>query len=205
MKLSSPHPDGERRQYFRIRNSLFMSYQTIEAGNEPQPLKEPQTDTSPCIYLLKELNKLEQQNKIFINSLAAVEAPVATHISSVNTKLRLLTQHIVTHLAVEYSELLQVDLSGGGVRFESQTALSVGQELKMEIVLIPEYYSIIAYAKVVDCLKISGQQSFELAIAFSRIHESDRDAIIKHVLEAQSKQLRLHKERQSTDLQENEN
>jgi len=205
VNLSSPHLEDERRQYFRIRNSLLMSYQTIEAGKESQPPKKSQTDTSPCIHLLKELNKLEQQNDIFINSLPTVQSTVSNYISGVNNTLRRLSQYIVTHLDVEYRELMQVDLSGGGLRFESQTALTVGQELSMEIVLVPEYYNIVTHAKVVDCHKITGKQSFELAITFSQIHESDRDAIIKHVLEAQSKQLRSHKEKQTKDLQENEN
>ncbi len=204
MNLPNPHPDDERRQYFRIRHSLLMSYENIETSNQSLPAKEIQSESSPCIHLLKELNKLEQQNQSFVNSLQAKQNVVSTYINGLNDQLELLSQYIINNLEVEYRELLQVDLSGGGIRFESDSALEIEQELKIEIVLIPEYVNIQTYGKVVHCNKLTDKKSFELAISFTQIHEPDRDAIIKHVFEAQSKQLRLDKEKQ-TDNNKNEN
>lgn len=205
MSFSSPNPNDERRQYFRIRHSLLMSYQTIETSDESLPIKENQPESSSGIHLLKELNKLEQQNQSFINSLQADQATVSTYITGLNDKLSLLSHYIINNLDVDYKELLQVDLSGGGIRFESDTALDIEQEIKMEIVLVPEYANILTYGKVVDCHKVAGKQSFELAISFTQIHESDRDSIIKHVFEAQSKQLRFDKEKQNAIDNQNEN
>ena len=205
MSLSSPHPNAERRQYFRIRHTLLMSYETIETSDESLPTKEIQPESSPYIHLLKELNKLERQNQSFTKTLQADQKAVSAYITSLNDKLDLLAHFITNNLDVEYKELLQVDLSGGGIRFETETALDIDQELKMEIILVPEYYNILTYGKVVDCHKLPGKKSFELAISFTQIHESDRDAIIKHVFEAQSKQLRIDREKQNTLNNKNEN
>lgn len=205
MSLSSPHPGDERRQYFRIRHSLLMSYETIDTTKNVSLAKELQPDSTPCIYLLKELNNIEQENQSFINSLQSEQGAISGYITGLNDKLGLLTHYIINHLDVEYRELLQVDLSGGGIRFESESPLDLEQELKMELVLVPEYINIATYGKVVDCHKIHGKQAFELAISFTQILESDRDAIIKHVFEAQSKQLRADKERLKASNKKNEN
>jgi c-di-GMP-binding flagellar brake protein YcgR len=192
--LLHPTPDDERRQYFRIRNLLFMSYETIENIGEYHLAKDKDSDPSLCVHLLKELNKLEQQNRIFLNTLQKDQGVISSYITQLNNEFGLLTQYIVRNLDAAYRELQEVDLSGGGVRFESGSELNINQELKMEIILLPEYTNILTYGKVVDCQKSKDKQAFELAVTFSQIHESDRDQIIKHVLKAQSKQLRTDKE-----------
>lgn len=199
MSLLPPPPEDERRQYFRIRNSLFMSFEAIENINEYHLPKDRDSDPSPSIHLLKELNKLEQQNEVFINTLREDQGVISSYITSLNSEFGLLTQYIINNLDVAYRELQEVDLSGGGIRFESDSALDINQELKMEIILLPEYTNILTYGKVVDCQKSKDKQAFELAVTFSQIHESDRDQIIKHVLKAQSRQLRTDKEKSSSE------
>ena len=205
MSLPSPNPNKDRRQYFRIRHSLLMSYEKIDVSDKTLPTKDNQTDSSPSMQLLKEINKLELQNQSFISSLQAEQEAVSTYIENLNDKLSSLSHYIINNLDFEYKELFQVDLSGGGIRFESETELDVGQQIKMELILLPEYSNILTYGKVVDCHILAEKQSFELAVSFSEIHESDRDAIIKHVFEEQSKQLRSDKDKQNTINKKNEN
>jgi len=198
VSLQSLPPANERRQYFRIKNSLFMSYQLIEKRSknsiQKQKIEQEQIEKLPFLYLLKELNNIKTQNKTFLNTLLADQTSTTTHICQLNDKVTELAQYLVKNLDSKYKELLEVNLSGGGIRFQSEGKLTNGQKLKLHIVLVPEYHNMVIYGQIVNCQKSKTQSSYEYSVTFDQIQESDRDAIIKHIFRAQSKQLRSGKE-----------
>ena len=198
MSLQNTPPTDERRQYFRIKNSLFMSYEIIDSTSYEQIPNDQQAD-SPSLRVLKELNEIERQNKAFLNTLQADQTTIETYISQLNSKITSLSQYLVKNMDIKYKELLEVDLSGGGIRFESESQLNKDQELKLEIVLVPEYHNMIIYGKVINSQQKSDGTEFEHSVVFCQIQEPDRDAIIKHVFKTQSKQLRSDKENLNQD------
>jgi c-di-GMP-binding flagellar brake protein YcgR len=186
--------DSERRQYFRIKNSLFMSYEAISEDESEQPVTEVSSRSLRSMHLLKELNSILEENEIFSKTLTEEERKTKYYLAELSDKVTDITRYLVKTLGVEYSELLEVDLSGGGVRFESDTPLTVNQALKLDIVLVPEYYNLTTSGLVVDCCSIGASGLFEIAISFTDIQEADRDAIVRHVFKRQSEQLRLDKQ-----------
>ncbi|MGB0496548.1 MAG: PilZ domain-containing protein [Kangiellaceae bacterium] len=183
----------ERRQYFRIKNWLFLSFERVDKSTSDKPMSSLETQSSPRIQLLNELHRLEDDNTKFMNSLGQELSHVTQHMTKMNKKISLLTQYIIQSLDIEYNELLEVDLSAGGIRFNSKTSLRKHQQVKMEIVIIPEYYGVVTYAKVVECKKSEDGQSYDIAFKFIRISQTDRDAIVRHIFKVQSKQLRNKK------------
>ena len=194
MSFPSPPTSDERRQYFRIKNSLFMSYETIDTNDNKQTQKETLAEPSPSLRLLKELNEIEQNNKTFLTNLPLDHKNTSTYINQLNSKISSLSEYLVQNLDIKYKELLEVDLSGGGIRFESESELHKDQELKLDIVLVPEYRDMIIHGKVVNSQKVKNKSTFEHSVTFCHIQESDRDAIIKHVFKTQSEQLRADKD-----------
>jgi len=189
----------ERRQYFRIKNWLFLSFERVINSNSKEPLNNIETQSSPRIQLLNELHRLEEDNTKFMNSLNSELLHVSQHMNRMNKKIGLLTQYIIQSLDIEYNELKEVDLSAGGIRFHSKTSLRKSQQVKMEIVIVPEYYGVVTYAKVVECKKSKDNAGYDIAFKFIRISQSDQDAIVRHIFKIQSKQLRSTKGLQAKD------
>jgi len=185
-------PENERRQYFRIKNRLFMGYELLDSGQEFSASNNNKSKSLPFAHLLGELNSLVKANESHIETLNSQQQSTIDHINNLNTKLAQLTQYMIKSLNLSYNELLEVDLSGGGIRFESERSMPKGQKLKLELVLVPEYYYLVVYAEVVNCLSVD--KHFELSIGFDQIKEADRDAIIRHVFKSQSAQLRAEKQ-----------
>lgn len=186
----------DRRQYFRIKHSLFMSYECLsqnkQFNTEEKQERVTEPKSQPSIHMLKELHKIEEENSLFITELKSEQSTSVDYIKQLNQKIEKLNQFIIKNLDLEYSQRIEVDLSGGGIRFESKTALKVEQLLTMELILMPEYHNVLTLGKVVICKK-NQNKFYDIAVNFEQIKEADRDAIIKHIFQIQSKQLRQDK------------
>ena len=196
MATAESNQIDDRRQFFRIKNWLFLSYEIDENPLQSIANKSIEPQTSPRIQLLNELRNLEEDNVKFMGSIEPELTHVSQHIANMNKKIGLLTQYIIQSLDIEYNELLEVDLSAGGIRFHSTTSLRPTQQVKMEIVIIPEYYGVVTHAKVVDCTKLE-DGTYDIAFKFVKISAPDRDKIMRHIFKEQSKQLRNKKGFQS--------
>ena len=161
MSQSIQTPESERRQYFRIRNRLFMGYELLDSEQDISDSDSNDAKSLPFSHLLGELNRLIANNDLHIESLSSQQHLTIDHLNQVNSKIEQLTQYMIQSLNLSYSDLQEVDLSGGGIRFTSKREMSLGQKLKIELVLVPEYYYLVVHAKVVDCLPINN--SYELA------------------------------------------
>jgi len=192
---SRTKPGDERRQYFRIKNRLFMGYELLDSDQGFSGSNEDNSKSLPFAHLLEELNALVKANNSHIESLNSQQQLTVEHLNNLNAKIAQLTQYMIQSLNLRYNDLLEVDLSGGGIRFNSDRSMVIGQKLKLELVLVPEYYYLVVYGEVVDCQPIDN--GFELGIVFDQIKEADRDAIIRHVFKSQSAQLRAEKQNNS--------
>lgn len=190
--MSEKPSQTERREYFRIKNWLILNHESIESMESIPDIDDLATSESPRISLLHELNRLENENQAYLGSLTDKQSQLGNYLLNLNKKMELLTRFVVQSLDSDKSELTEVDISGGGLRFSSSQPYSIDQLMKIELVLVPECVGIVAYARVVDSKPKGDQQ--EIALIFVKLKESDRDAIIKHVFKVQSKQLREDKQ-----------
>lgn len=163
----------------------------VRTDNSVEPAAE--TQVSEQVEVLKELGKIDDENKRFLNTLEAGDSLVINHISAMNSRLSQLSKQIIHTLDADFSELMDVDISGGGLQFESDEPLNVGQQIKLELILAPKYISMMLFAQVVDSSPLAERDGYRVAIEFIEISESDRDAIIGHIFKTQSKMLRASK------------
>jgi len=183
----------ERRQYFRIKNRLFMGYELFDPNSTNVSVTQS-NNSLPFAHLMEELNSLSEANKSHCKTLNSQQQATVEHLNFVNDKIEQLTGYMIESLNLAYNDLLEVDLSGGGIRFDSEKPLTLGQALKLELVLVPEYHYLVALGEVVDCLQKDNK--YQIAISFTDIKETDRDAVIRHVFKRQSQQLREQKQNQ---------
>ena len=191
--------NDERRKYFRIRNKLFLSYElyqteqseSLEDSSNPQ---KKSTQASPQITLLRELSEMSDENKRFLKTLSPTQESTRSHVETMNKRIVDLSRQIIYALDIDENSMMEVDISGGGLSFESHGQLSVGQRLNIELILMPQYFGMALDAEVVDCSTTEESSIHRTSIEFTEINEADRDAIIGHVFKTQSKMLRDSKE-----------
>lgn len=88
--------------------------------------------------------------------------------------------------------------------FESNTPINENANLKMELILFPEYQFIPVYATVVDCRKKMDDNlyRFNVAVDFVGICESDQELIMQHVLNRQARLIKKERVQDSTETDE---
>ena len=87
-------------------------------------------------------------------------------------------------------------LSAGGLAFHSQHEISTGSLLEMRMVLFPSLVGILSLSRVIHCERVSDtnvQFSWQLAIAFAHLLESDRELLVRHVMAKQTRALRAER------------
>lgn len=167
-----------------------MEYKGIDDSDNLPSVNELEYAASPRIGLLQQLAQVDMDNNAYLATLTDKQSLLGSFLKGLNRKVELLTRFVIESLESEKSELQEVDISGGGIRFTSHHAVKIDQHIRLEIVLVPECYGLICCARVVDMRPTDVEGIFEIACIFTRLRESDRDAIIRHVFNAQSRQLR---------------
>ena len=84
-------------------------------------------------------------------------------------------------------QFMNVNLSGSGIRFASETKFSVESLLVLRLILRP-FIPVQAIGRVVRVseVKKGEERHFETAVEFTEIAEEDREAIIRHILRSQA-------------------
>lgn len=80
MSNSGSDNTRERREYFRIKNKLFMSYEVLEQSLENNGEIDLSQKPSPRIQLLRDLNALERENEQYCKTLDDGQKSVAAFI-----------------------------------------------------------------------------------------------------------------------------
>jgi c-di-GMP-binding flagellar brake protein YcgR len=128
-----------------------------------------------------------------------VESPdIARYLKALDQKIELLGR---TLLAAESNLVEQhahpVNLSASGMAFKSKDAVKPGITLELRLLLYPSLAGILAYGTVVDCVALEeADNGFThcIRVNFTHLRESDRDLLIRHVVQRQTDQLRKARE-----------
>jgi c-di-GMP-binding flagellar brake protein YcgR len=87
----------------------------------------------------------------------------------------------------------QVNISGGGMSFFSDTPYNIGDVIELKTVLENLYpVAMYLYGKVLSCEKIDG--GYKIAVEFINIDEDIRDYIVRFVFHRQRQIIRQQKE-----------
>jgi c-di-GMP-binding flagellar brake protein YcgR len=196
-------PANERRAYFRIEDSLNLSYHEIPADVLQQRLQQLEQGVDTNFTVLSSLASISQQMGGLLHKIQVDSPDIARYLKALDQKIELLGR---TLLATE-SNLVEehaypVNLSASGMAFKSKDAVAAGSILELKLLLYPSLAGILAYAEVVDCVALEEADpgfSYCIRVNFSHLRETDRDLLIRHVVQRQTDQLRkAREEREST-------
>ncbi|MCS7215038.1 MAG: PilZ domain-containing protein [Thermodesulfovibrio sp.] len=155
-----------------------------------------------CVRLIsneeKSRIKSRVSGEIYFNSRQPIEEPVdkalAEWIKLINSKLDYLI-NLLTFKEEGFSCLppTEVNISGGGMSFLSETLFNIGDILELKVVLeLPSPVALFLYGEVVKCEK--KDKYYRVAVKFINIEEDIRDYIIRFVFNRQRQLLRQKRE-----------
>jgi c-di-GMP-binding flagellar brake protein YcgR len=193
----------DRRRHFRINDKVSLKYRVVQGIDIETEIKRTEHEQNNLAELKNAFNCIEAK---IMSKMARVEevSPVVGEILALYDKKLSLIQSMIMHSddnENSITETQQVNLSASGMCFESNTPINDDVNLKMELILFPEYQFIPLYARVVDCKKKMDDNlyRFSIAVEFIGICESDEEMIMQHVLSRQSATLKKQRQEEESN------
>lgn len=193
----------DRRRYFRINDKVSLKYRVVQGVDIETEIKRTEHEKNNLVEMKNAFNGIEAR---IISKMSRVEevSPLVAEILGLYDKKLSLMQSMIMHnddIDNSITETQNVNLSASGISFVSNTPINEGVDLKMEIILFPEYQFIPVYARVVDCRKKMDDNlyRFNIAVDFIGICESDQEIIMQHILSKQAKQIKNDRSENTED------
>ena len=188
----------DRRGYFRLQDRVTLNYEKLaEGSNEIDPYSND-FSISPQLKLLNELHKLESDSSHLLNPIIEQNRQVGQYLKSMSKRISYISNFITTaNNGTPPNPTHDISLSEGGVAFDADENLSLGQLIHLKLVLFPSLTHIAAIGKVSYGKQHSsagGNSTFRIGIAFEHITDPDRGQIAKHIMQEQS---RIRRKQQS--------
>lgn len=185
----------DRRRYFRIRDKVHLSVESIapkEAKAAELAWREDVRERS----LLSELDKLNRDIQLLLTEIRHKLPTICKIIDLQNKKFDCLSRSLALKESRVNDELLAVDISAVGLRFDHPEEKRKGDLLLLTIVLAPSLISLSIIGEVQKCDKTE-TGTYAIAVDYQHIRQHDQEVIIKHVVNKQYETLQAR--RQSMD------
>ncbi|MCB1850845.1 MAG: PilZ domain-containing protein [Gammaproteobacteria bacterium] len=188
----------ERREYFRIDDTVALSFQAIPPGMLQKRLERQDKGLESEFTLMSNLAVISQEMSGVLRKIEGISPDIAHYLKSLDQKIDLLGKAFLTWTnEMADQPASAVNLSAGGMAFNAPEATEPGSLLELKI-LLPYFTGLILYAEVVACEKLiaaeDGRILFQTRVNFRHLRECDRDVLIKHVIQRQSEYLRKQRE-----------
>ncbi len=190
----------ERRHFFRINDSVNLSYRFVDEQQIKYPIQSSASLLDNC-SLASALELIAEESTAVHNKLEKIHSDFADYLKLLDIKIDLIAQAVLALSSSEVSEneTRNANVSVSGLGFECNEPLNVGQYLEIKMLLVHSTVIIMTYAKVIHCSKnpdTSSNYQYFVGLDYVNMKESDRDLLSKHVAKKQLQQIRHLKEQQ---------
>lgn len=199
---SSPSSDRDlkldRREYFRVDDKLILRYRNVPPEAVGHMPAERHFDNSEMFTLLRELRHIDQEHNNVLRGLAEQNRELGTYLKSTNRKIELIANALATLSHDQQQQAPQaVSISEGGIAFRSDTNLTPGKYLALELVLLPSHTGLALYGEVLETRDSKGLT----VVSFVRLRESDRQILARHILQVQIAAKKQQSQSDTTDTE----
>ncbi len=192
----------DRRKFFRVHDSVYLRYRIIETQYLDQAILDAQTSAERQRKLLQSMADIDENLVALEASIKVNQPEIAQAIDLLKRKIDSLAGVVRTQLDPALSDkdgraLHGVSLSAGGLGFSSRESFGLGDMLDLTLVLLPEVKTVHGFGEIVDCQPEAEDQvesGYRVGVQFTYLAEADREIIVSHVLNKQSRLLRESKE-----------
>ena len=186
--------DGDdRRRFFRIDDHVALRFQVVRPDELDAAVARMQLGLPDRIGLASGFASSSHQMRHSLERFRRDMPELASYLESLNEKLDLMIQL----LAVHENELPdqpthRAQLSASGIAFATDNAPPVGAILELTLLLFPNFSCVRLYGTVVNRHPAppGSDGDTQVGVDFTHIRESDRELIIRHVVQRQSTLLR---------------
>lgn len=190
----------DRRRYFRINDEVSLKYRVVQGLDINTEIIRTEHEQNTLAELKNAFNCIEAK---IISKMPRIEevSPLVAEVLGLFDKKLSLMESMILHKDDQenaITETQNVNLSASGMCFESNTPINEDVNLKMELILFPEYQFIPLYARVIDCRKKMDDNlyRFNISVDFIGISESDQEVIMQHVLSRQAASIKKERAEQ---------
>lgn len=174
---------ADRRNYFRIEDVSILYHRVLSSKEniDEENLGQLSIDK---LTLKARFESLSREMSPLSTALQDSSPKLAQYLSAIDKKLNMLSEVIMDGAVDELDEKPQkVNISAGGLSFNSDEEVAPGSILELRIVLLPTNIGVYSHARVVLCSKSpDDENSYKVAVEFIHMNEEFRDLISRHVL-----------------------
>lgn len=189
-KRGTETADGNRREYFRVDDSVVLDYRVISEEELPDRVEDLQRRLPTRFGAAAEFASTSRHMNRLLRKLRHISRDLVQYLEAVDAKLNTLARlFLLEELDPPRQAATEVNLSAGGIGFRARAALSAGSLVELKLVLLPAYTGVLTLGRVVYCETCpAGDSEFPyfIAIEFDRIRETDRELLVRHLLGRQS-------------------
>lgn len=196
----SEQPSGaERRDFYRISDAVALQIEPIEDGM--LSACEASFDADRMRYgLVNYLSHCDEQLLPKRRKIESKSPDLADYLSELEGRIELLARLLVAQEETDIGPSHVVNISGSGIDFGHHLPLAQGSHALLRIQLFPEQTRIMAIGQVMHTgHEVETQASdaehgkFRAGMHFVRIHDEDRERLIKHIHGLQMESLRFQR------------
>jgi len=135
------------------------------------------------------------ESSTLLHTISDVSPDIARYMKIINAKIEALARQVVTLGLTDEIKTQKVTLSAGGISLITEESIELEKTIRTRMVLYPSCSGILTYSKVVRCEAIANTEpvQYDTAVEYTLINETDRAALVRHVLHLQSNILRQSK------------
>ncbi|RJX80866.1 PilZ domain-containing protein [Pseudomonas sp. LS-2] len=188
--------EEERREYYRIEDSVALEIQRIPASGEVD--EHAHHDSSTLFDLLSELHVAEFESQHLLRQLDDRDRTTNSFLRAMSKRIDLLGQVVAQTVLGKLGAPQRVIMSEGGLQFESHQPFPVGSHLSVKMVLMPQASGMMLRAKVTQCHSLT-IGDFEVGTEWIDLTDAQRQLLARHILQRQAAQRRLAREQSEPD------
>jgi c-di-GMP-binding flagellar brake protein YcgR len=183
---------AERRQNFRIEDTIYLEYQRVNEMAETENSNLPLADV--CLGM-RQLREMDLQAKHALANIRKHHSDIAHYLTILDHKIDTLSRMVGSiGMGSDVQPTTRVNIGSGGMAFDTREALEKGEQLSLKMVLFPSHQCLQLMARVAYSHGGNGDGNYLTGLTFEDMPESQQDALIQHLLEVQSAPLRRERE-----------
>jgi hypothetical protein len=175
-------------EFFAIEHEFSVNIMAIDnvenidfdsfISNMPMPFK-----------LATDMNTVDQSALRTLQGLGNSASQLVSFLNQQSKKIDLLIGYILSQQDEVQHRYQGIKFGGGGIKFVTPKAFTIGQLLELKIFLLESHCAIYCYGEVIEVESESEQ--FTHKVIFHFIREEDRETLVRSSLHEQSKQLQI--------------
>lgn len=192
-------PLSDRRSYYRIDDELYLEFRPIQKRQVQEFLAGVENQAPGQNSLMSQINALSKQTSAQLKNIRKRHPLIGRYLTALDDKINLLANHVAAYDGTGSGRPnWRVNLSAGGLAFRSQLQFTADTLLAISLKLFPSHREIVTYGPVVYCHfepDVEPGAPYRTAVTFAFMRESDREALITHILEKQFAAVRAQRQR----------